>query len=342
MEVVNFTLKMPMVTVIIPCFNEEKIISDCLNSILNQTYPQDQVQIIAVDGGSTDGTLEIVRTLARLNPILLLDNPKRTPPHALNLGLKAAVGDIIMRVDGHTTLAPDYLEICVSSLLSGSYDCVGGVVKNCFKTRMGMVNAAILGSKFGVGNSQFRTGKKRALVDTVAFGAYRREVFQRIGCFNEALSRNQDIEFNQRLIRAGGRILMEPEAQAFYHVRETLSGLIKQGFGNGLWNLKSTKIAGNHLRLRHFTPMIFVGTIAVCLALFPVTPIPLAVLGVVYGLFLLAASVDMACRVDLGGILLLPIATALLHLAYGLGSWVAIVESIGQVGLRNMASRRKT
>jgi len=316
-----------MVSIIVPCFNEEKAIGACLRSILAQTYTRSKLQIIVVDGNSNDKTREVIQDITKDGDIILLDNPLRTPPYALNIGLKAAIGDLIMRVDGHTILAPDYVEICVAALISGDYDCVGGAIRNRFSTAMGMVNAAVLGSRFGVGNSDFRTAKKRMLVDTVAFGVYRRTVFDKIGLFNENLSRNQDIEFNQRLIKAGGRILLEPRAIAFYQVRETLKGLMEQGYVNGKWNIISTRIAGSHLKLRHFIPMIFVTMLGLALAISLLTWVPLAALSIAYGLFLLTATFDMAQDVKPKVIVLLPFATALLHLSYGCGSWAAVFDA---------------
>lgn len=315
-----------MVSIIVPCFNEEKAIGACLRSILAQTYTRSKLQIIVVDGNSNDKTREVIHDMAKDGDIVLLDNPRRTPPYALNIGLKAATGDLIMRVDGHTILAPDYVDICVSTLLSGDYDCVGGAIRNRFSSSMGMINAAILGSRFGVGNSEFRTAKKRMLVDTAAFGVYRRAVFDKIGIFNENLSRNQDIEFNQRLIKAGGQILLEPRAVAYYQVRETLKGLMQQGYVNGKWNVISIKIAGNHLKLRHFIPMIFVTMLSLSTVISLFTWIPLAVISITYGLFLLVATFDMAKNVEPKCIVLLPFATALLHLSYGCGSWAAVFD----------------
>jgi glycosyltransferase involved in cell wall biosynthesis len=316
-----------MVSIIVPCFNEEKAIGACLRSILAQTYTRSKLQIIVVDGNSNDKTREVIHDMAKDGDIVLLDNPRRTPPYALNIGLKAATGDLIMRVDGHTILAPDYVDICVSTLLSGDYDCVGGAIRNRFSSSMGMINAAILGSRFGVGNSEFRIAKKRMLVDTAAFGVYRRAVFDKIGIFNENLSRNQDIEFNQRLIKAGGQILLEPRAVAYYQVRETLKGLMQQGYVNGKWNVISIRIAGNHLKLRHFIPMIFVTMLSLSTVISLFTWIPLAVISITYGLFLLVATFDMAKNVEPKCIVLLPFATALLHLSYGCGSWAAVFDT---------------
>jgi len=203
----------PFVTVIVPERNEEKFITRCLESILHQDYGPEYFEVIVVDGISTDKTCEIIRHLQHEHGNLhLLDNPRRIVPTVLNLGLQRAQGEIIIRVDGHATIAPDYISRCVEMLAETNADCVGGPINSISENADGRAIALAMSSKFGVGNSRFRVADGyEGYVDTLAFGAYKRSVFERIGFFDEELVRCQDDEFNYRLIKNGGKIFMTPK-----------------------------------------------------------------------------------------------------------------------------------
>ena len=250
------------VTVITPCYNEEKYIGMCLDSIINQNYPKDELEVLVIDGKSTDRTREIVNKYIKKYPFIkLLDNPGRIQTFATNIGLKTADGDIIIRMDAHAEFPEDYVSKSVHWLKESKVDCVGGIciTKPGANTVIAKAIASAISHPFGVGNAYFRTGSKApTYADTVPYGCYRKEVFNKIGLFNENLDRTDDIEFNLRLKRAGGKILLVPEIKSYYHARPTLSALAKQNFGNGLWVIYSTRFAKMPFSIRHLIPFFFV------------------------------------------------------------------------------------
>jgi len=206
------------VTVIVPCRNERRYIAACLDSILATAYPADRLEVLVVDGASDDGTRDAVRAYAAREPrVRLLDNPRRSAPAALNLGIRAARGEIIARMDAHVVYPPHYLPVLVEALLETGADNVGCpiVTLPADESATARAIACALSHPFGVGNSRFRIGSAvRREVDTVPFGCFRRDVFDRVGLFDEELIRNQDDEFNFRLIRSGGRVLLVPDVAA--------------------------------------------------------------------------------------------------------------------------------
>jgi succinoglycan biosynthesis protein ExoA len=322
----------PLVTVIMPIRNEAGLIRRSLGAVLAQDYPSDRLEILVVDGMSEDGTREIVQDmLAAQDGARLLDNPSRTAPAALNVGLCDALGEVIVRVDGHTCIAGDYISCCIAALAATEADCVGGMLHTANETAVARSIALAQSSPFGVGNAHFRTGvgSQGRYVDTVAFGAYRREVFDKIGQFDEELVRNQDDEFNYRLRAAGGRIWLDPSIRSTYYARSSLRSLWKQYYQYGYWKVRVFQKVSGSARLRHWAPPMFV--------LGLVGGLPLAagfrLLRILYtaGLALylvatIAASLRIAMRAGFRHLLRLPPAFATLHLAYGLGLWVGLLR----------------
>lgn len=250
------------VSIIIPSRNEERYIESCLDSFLNQDYPKNKIEILVVDGNSKDNTREIVKRYSKKNKnIKLIENDKEYTPFALNLGIKNSKGDIILRADAHAEYSNDYVSMCVKYLEEYKADNVGGVLISIPKEE-GLVATGIclsLSSIFGAGNSAFRVGVEEAReVDTVFGGCYRREVFEKIGLFNENLIRSQDIEFNMRLRKAGGKILLVPEIVAYYYPKDNLLDFFIHNFKDGFWSIYPLKFIKMPLKLRHYIPLIFV------------------------------------------------------------------------------------
>ena len=218
------------VAVIIPCKNEEHYIEKCINSILNSNYPKELLSIYVCDGLSTDNTVEIVKNSIKNNPeVNLLINKEQTTPQGLNLGLKTAQSDVKIILGAHSEVDPNFIQENVNILQQHSeVGCAGGVIKNVFENKTSEVIGAAMSSPFGVGNAHFRTGAKDGIVDTVAFGAYRKEVFEKIGYFDEELVRNQDDEFNFRLIKNGYKIYLSQKIISLYYVRASFKKLFKQ------------------------------------------------------------------------------------------------------------------
>src|SRR5438445_576499 len=210
----------PFVSIVVPCRNEAQYVRSLLDSILANEYPRDRLEVLIVDGMSDDGTRSVIWSYSRRHPVIqLLDNPNRTTPCALNLGISRARGTIIMRMDAHAEYPPNYIADLVAWLERTGADNVGGACLTlpADATATARAIAAALAHPFGIGNARFRLGTDEPRdVDTVPFGCFRRDVFERVGLFDEELVRNQDDEFNFRLLRAGGRVLLVPGAVCRY------------------------------------------------------------------------------------------------------------------------------
>lgn len=251
----------PRISVVIPVRNEEKYIEQCINSILEQTYPKDKMQLIFVDGMSEDDTRKIIEKYVNAYPqlIRLIDNPEKIVPIAMNLGIEQADGEYLVRLDAHSDYQKDYLQRCIATIQEISdADNVGGLAITKGNGKTGEAYAQVLSSKFGVGNSGFRTNAKSGYVDTVPFGTFRRSVFEKYGKYNESLKRNQDNEMNYRIRKNGGKIYLNSDIKFWYYCRDTLKGILKQGFENGKWNIITMRLCPGSMGLRHFVPFAFV------------------------------------------------------------------------------------
>ena len=319
----------PSVTIILPIRNERQYIEQCLKGVLTQDYPQDKIEVLVVDGMSTDGTREIVTAFAaRDSRLRLLDNPQCIVPTALNRGIEAGQGAVIIRVDGHAVIAPDYVRRCIDALDRVKADCVGGAIRTVGMTLVARAIALAQSSPFGVGNAAFRYTTRPQYVDTLAFGAYRREVFDQIGLFDEDLVRNQDDEFNFRLLRNGGKIWLDPSIRSDYFSRSSLRGLWRQYLEYGFWKVRVIQKHGRPASWRHLVPPAFVlallGSIAldvsfdsVAYTLFVIVP---------YLLVSLVVSGRVAERNGWRYFSILPFAFGIMHFAYGLGFLLGMVR----------------
>jgi len=330
---------MVRVSVIIPMRNEAASIGRCLDSVLAQVTDDGGTEVLCVDGASTDGTADIVRRYAARHASLrLLENPAKIVPAAMNLGLREARGEVIIRLDSHAEYAPDYLASCLEVLDRTGADVVGGYMATlpAQDTPTGRAIAAATSSRFGVGGSAFRTGGTEREGDTVPFGCFRRDVFTRFGIYDERLVRNQDIELCRRIRRGGGRIVLSPQIRLTYFNRSTFGGLRQQAFHNGLWNAYTTYLVGLILSVRHFVPLIFVLSL-LALALLSAVWWPF---GVLLGLDLLAylaaaaaaaLAVGMRRHVSAARLFL---AFFQLHLVYGFGWLWGLGTAPFRFGLR--------
>lgn len=321
----------PLVTLIMPIRNEEHFIERSLGAVLAQDYPTDRLEILVVDGMSDDDTPTIVQQMLadRLNG-RLLTNPDRIVPTAMNIGLAAAQGDVIVRVDGHTVIAPDYVHRCVEILQETGVDCVGGTLQTEGQTNVARSISLAQSCPFGVGNATFRTGAEEGqFVDTLAFGAYRREVFNRIGTFDEELVRNQDDEFNYRLRAAGGQIWLDPSIRSIYYARATFRSLWNQYFQYGFYKVCVFQKVSGSAQIRHWIPPLFalavLGGLPVALIV-PILRTPYLAGLALYLLIDLAVSVRIATRSGWRHILRLPLVFPILHLSYGLGFWGGLLR----------------
>lgn len=314
-------LEYPSVTIIMPIRNEADFIQRSLGAVLAQDYPQECLQILVADGMSDDGTRAIVSVLAaKHNNIRLLDNPRQIVPTAFNCALEEAQSAIIIRVDGHCEIAPDYVQRCVELLSEMNADNVGGPMNAVSEGTVAEAIALATSSPFGVGGARFHYATEPGWVDTVYLGAYRREVFDRIGRFDEELIRNQDDEFNFRLTQAGGKIWLDPSIRAIYYSRATLSGLWKQYYQYGLYKVRVIQKRQAIPSWRHLVPGLFVLSLIFSFILTIFTRKSTFALTVVapYTIANLGASLWIGRRRP-ALLPFLPLAFATLHLAYGFG-----------------------
>jgi len=327
---------MQFVSIICPILNEEKFIDKCVESIIAQYYPKDSLEVFFVDGMSTDKTREIVQNYSKkYSYIKLLDNNDKVVPHALNLGIKASNGEVIIRIDGHCVYPTDYISTLVMYLFELNADNVGAVWNTLPAKNNSICRAIAIGSshKFGVGDSKHKVGAKDIIeTDTVPFGCYRRDVFDKIGLFDEELIRNQDDEFNARLVRSGGKIFLIPDLVINYTARDSVAKMSKMYYQYGLFKpLVNLKI-GAPATIRQFFPIAFLLglTVGGLLSIYSdYFLIPYIFVICLYLLLSLIFGVKGATKnKDLKLIILLPIVFFTIHISYGYGYLVGIYKLI--------------
>lgn len=309
------------ISVIVPVYNEAKHIERTLRSILANSGT-DAVEVIVVDGMSEDGTRPIVQRLAVDHAnVRLLDNPHRTVPHAMNLAIRAARGEILVRVDGHAEIAPDFLAMCLLELdAHPECACVGGAIEYVPDGTYAPSISMAMASSFGVGNATFRLGGRDGYVDTLAFGAYRKSALVEIGLFDEELVRNQDDELNYRLLQAGHKIWLSKRIRSRYYGRSTFPKLFRQFFQYGYWKVFVNRKHRVVTTLRQLVPPLFVvsiGSLAVAPLVLPITYWPLLIVVVAYLLAALGFGLRKTRRPRRLCEVMLAFVT--LHFAYGLG-----------------------
>lgn len=312
------------VTVLMPVRNEAGFIRSSVSAVLAQDYPRDRMEIIIADGLSSDGTRAVIGELGANNPnVRLIDNPKKIVSTGLNAALRIAKGEIIVRVDGHCEIAPDYVRRCVTHLLTKEIHCAGGPLDTVGETYTARAIAAAMSSTFGVGGSAFRVSTHGArLTDSVPFPAYRRETIERVGPFDEELVRNQDDEYNYRLRKLGGHILLAPDIRSRYYSRASLRKLWKQYLQYGYWKVRVLQKHWRQMSVRQFVPPLFVLTLLVAGLTAPLLSISrflLAATVTAYALLNLTASIWVGRKAGWRLLPLLPLAFTIIHLAYGLG-----------------------
>lgn len=325
------------VSVVMPCYNEERFIQTALQNLYSQ-YDKENYEIVIVDGRSTDRTREVIEEFAVTHPDLslrLVDNPDRHIPKALNLGIDAARGELIIRMDSHAAPSVGYVRRCVELLLRndaavvGMYCCVqpsqAGVMARAI--------AAVVSHPFGIGDASYRLDQAspQQLVDTVAFGAFRKALWQRLGGFNEALHTNEDYDFNYRVRAAGGTVLLDRAEHTTYFARGTLGGLITQYFRYGKWKARMIRLHPSSIKARHLVAPVFV----LSLLLLPILGIwwwPAWALLAIELFAYFALAVYFATKISqkqenrLQMMLLLPIVFFTLHITWGVSFLLSVIQ----------------
>lgn len=222
------------VSVIIPVYNEELYIEKLIESVLKQDYSFEEIEVIFVNGNSTDNTVNIIKEKLKDTNLnyKILENEKRLTPISVNIGIKEAKNDIVIRLDAHSEYPENYISKCVYYLNKTGADNVGCLFITKGEGTVGTAIENVLKTKFGVGNSSFRTNGESKYVDTVPYGTFRRELFNKIGYFNEELIRSEDNEINYRIIKNGGKVYLFNDIGIIYHPRNTIKGICKMAFQN--------------------------------------------------------------------------------------------------------------
>jgi len=333
-----------MITVVCPIYNEEKYIARCIESIMEQDYPKDDMEVLFVDGMSTDHTRAIIEEyLPRCPYLRVIDNPQRIVPYAMNAGIKAAKGDVIIRLDAHALYPSNYFSELVRKLYELNADNVGAVCRTlpADDSPKCRAIAAALSSSFGMGNSYFRIGAKDIMqVDTVPFGCYRKEVFDKIGLYDTDLIRNQDDELNARLIKHGGKIYLLPYLIVDYFARNTIKKTGKMFYQYGLYKPLVNKKLGSPATLRQFFPVAFVlGLIfGLILSIFS-KYILIAYLAIVTMYFLLALIFSVKSYSSILQVFCQIATYFTVHINYGCGYLVGIYKILTKTNFQAKVNR---
>lgn len=311
------------VSIIVPCRNEEKHINQCIQSMIEQDYGIENIELLVCDGDSEDKTQEIVSKFAnQYSQVKLLINSERVTPAGLNLGIENSTGEVIIIFGAHAYMEKNYVSLAVEKLYSADdIGCVGGKIINISENGVARAISLAMSSPYGVGNAMFRFSNVEQYVDTVAFGTFRKSVFEEVGGFDRELVRNQDDELSFRIIKSGRKILLVPDIVSHYYTRGSIGKLWRQYYQYGFWKVRVIQKHKKPASLRHLVPLLFVlslilGTI---LSVF-FTPMRYVMAGEM-GLYLISAlvfSIKVA-KSELSLVPLIVITFLTLHLSYGLG-----------------------
>ncbi|MGL4730053.1 MAG: glycosyltransferase [Clostridium sp.] len=318
------------VSIVIPCRNEKKYIKKCLDSFVNQTYSKKLYEVLVCDGMSDDGTRDIIKEYEdKYDNIYLIDNKGLTAPKAMNEGIRYSKADSVIVFGAHAYADKKFVENNMKLLFNDDkIGCVGGPIETVSENEKGTAIALAMSSPFGVGNALFRYAKEEMFVDTVAFGAYKREVLEKIGYFDDELVRNQDDEINFRVTKGGYKILLSPTIKATYYSRGSFRKLWRQYFQYGFWKVRVMQKHGGTPSVRHLVPMAFVlGNLGAALLSFFFKPILYIWMGVL-GLYLIGDLVSSIKITKANRKLLkyIPMVFPILHFSYGIGFLEGIIN----------------
>jgi succinoglycan biosynthesis protein ExoA len=325
----------PTVSIIVPCYNEEKRIRFLLDAVFSQTYPHSLLDVTIADGHSGDRTREMIAAFQGDHPdlhIRVVDTIPGNIPAGLNRAMEVSTGEIILRLDGHSAPYPDYVEKSVAALEARKGDNVGGIweIRPGAETWVAKSIAVAAAHPLGVGDALYRHAKEAASVDTVPFGAWRRTLVDKVGGYDESLLTNEDYEFNTRIRQNGGKIWLDPSIRSVYFARPTLGALARQYFRYGFWKLKMLRRYPGTLRWRQALPPIFVASLIGCAALAWFWPLfgwllALELLGY-FGIFGLVGLQLGFKRKEFFLVFGLPLAIAVMHITWGSGFLWSIIK----------------
>ncbi|MBZ5639275.1 MAG: glycosyltransferase family 2 protein [Acidobacteriia bacterium] len=324
----------PFISVVVPLLDEEPYIERLARSLLDQDYPEDRSEILMADGGSSDRTLEILRSVDREGRIRVLENPRRTAPAALNVLLAATCGEVITRVDAHSYVAPDYLRTIARVMEESGESVVGGPVRMEADTPFRRALVEALYSRIGVGSVPYRTLRTRAYVESLQTGSFRREVFEKVGPFDESLAVVEDLDMNTRIREAGYRLLLDPSIRFYYYPRPDLASLCRQIVMVGRVKARILRKHPAIFKLKYVLPSAFVLALAASVAAIAARPLGAPRLAAaagagflaVYGAIVAGFAAVKSVKLGTEAVRLLAILPAL-HIGYGLGFLRGAIEA---------------
>ena len=316
------------VSIIIPCYNEQRTIKPLLDGLLDQSFPAENMEVVIADGGSNDGTQAAIAEWQAAHPelqVVLIEEHTHSIPAALNSAIKASHGEFIVRLDAHSKPQNEYVARSVAALENGLGQNVGGVwdIQPGSENWIGRSIAAAAGHPIGVGDARYRFTDQAGIVDTVPFGAFRRDLIDRIGFYDETLLANEDYEFNVRVRESGGKVWLDPQIRSAYFARQSLKTLARQYWRYGYWKRQMLRRYPQTLRWRQALPPVFVFGVGVLLLMSPFFWLARWVLAAVLGLYLvvlLAAGIQLAIKnKDAAQVAGVPLAIATMHFCWGAG-----------------------
>lgn len=317
--------KLPFVSALLVTRNEKDYIRMSMMSLINQTYPKERYEIVVIDGGSTDGTLDVIKELQDTYnsdsfSIRVVSNPKKILATGWNIGIQSARGEYVVRIDAHATADSNFIEKSVETIQRVDAVCVGGKLTSKSLNGEEDTISLVLSSPFGVGNSSFRVSEEEGYADTAVYGLYKKDIFEKAGYFDERMVRNQDIELHSRIKKTGGKFYFNPAIKSTYYTRNTVKKMLKQAYGNGQWNMVLLKKGTGALSLRHLVPFFFVLGVIGSIILGFVHPASW-IIGAAVVLLHLGLGAYFATKKTrkISQVLTMPFLFISLHFAYGLG-----------------------
>lgn len=325
---------MPLISIVIPCRNEEKHIEKCLTSFINSDFDFNKIEILVCDGMSSDNTRNKIKAFqSEFKNIKIIDNPLQKTPFALNQGIENANGEYILIASAHSSFDQDYIRTLINKIKEHDCAAVGGIMITKVLNKNLKSNSIIevLSNKFGVGNATFRTGLVNDKeVDTVPFGIYKTSLLKSLNGYDPRLIRNHDIELSKRILAMGEKIILTPDTKCYYYARETFNDIAKNNYRNGKWNILTVYITKkfSSLSIRHFIPLIFVLSLIVPLIIGFLIYAPIAILGGISLIAYLALilKISISLKKEQNSIYHLVKSFLVLHLSYGVGSLVGIFK----------------
>ncbi len=330
---------MNFVSVIVPCYNEEKNIGFLLEALNQQIYPHELIEIVIIDGQSTDQTISVINTeKEKYNKlsIKVITNPQKNIPASVNIGIRNSSGDIIVRMDAHSIPDPNYIKYCVADLNDNLGSNVGGrwIIIPGSESKMGKCISLAASHPFGVGDAKYRYSSDPGFVDTVPYGAFYRELIEDIGYFNEDLLANEDYEFNVRVRNSGKKIYFDPRIKTQYIARDTIMSLSKQYWRYGYWKFRMLKKYPDTIRWRQAIPPIFVSGIILLILAAIFIPMVWFILSIIILLYFLILSIGTLTVIDIEKesycLIGTPIAIIVMHCSWGLGFIFSLATGFGK------------